>query len=141
MRKFFLALTLLSLSVSTGAIAQQQQRSGTPEEQKACARRPALLPTGDGSGRLHCPGLPSATSSQVDQACDLVLRTPGSSTHAHPIMRRCSPVIPLNLTAVGAGEKSQQSIGFGDVFPYMGFAALSACADDRGCEIPVPRPM
>ena len=38
MRKFFLALTLLSLSVSTGAIAQQQQRSGTPEEQKACAR-------------------------------------------------------------------------------------------------------
>ena len=39
MRKFFLVVTLLSLSVSTGAIAQpQQQRSGTPEEQKACAR-------------------------------------------------------------------------------------------------------
>jgi hypothetical protein len=37
MSKFFLALTLLSLSVSTAAIAQQQ-RSGTPEEQKACAR-------------------------------------------------------------------------------------------------------
>jgi len=37
MRKFFFALTLLSVSVSTGAIAQQQ-RSGTPEEQKACAR-------------------------------------------------------------------------------------------------------
>jgi hypothetical protein len=36
MRKFFLALTLLSLSVSTGAIAQQ--RSGTPDEQKACTR-------------------------------------------------------------------------------------------------------
>jgi hypothetical protein len=37
MRKFFLVVTLLSLS--TGAIAQQQQqqRSGTPEEQKACA--------------------------------------------------------------------------------------------------------
>jgi hypothetical protein len=29
---------LLSLSVSTAAIAQQQQRSGTPEEQKACSR-------------------------------------------------------------------------------------------------------
>jgi hypothetical protein len=28
----------MSLSVSTGAIAQQQQRSGTPEEQKACSR-------------------------------------------------------------------------------------------------------
>jgi hypothetical protein len=37
MRKFFLALTLLSLSASTGAIAQQQ-RSGTPDEQKACSR-------------------------------------------------------------------------------------------------------
>ena len=38
MRKLILVITLLSLSVSTGAIAQQQQRSGTPEEQKACAR-------------------------------------------------------------------------------------------------------
>jgi hypothetical protein len=38
MHKFFLALLLLSLSVSTGAIAQQQQRSGTPEEQAACSR-------------------------------------------------------------------------------------------------------
>jgi hypothetical protein len=36
MRKFLLALILLSTSVSTGAIAQQQ-RSGTPDEQKACA--------------------------------------------------------------------------------------------------------
>jgi hypothetical protein len=36
MNRFFLA-TLLSLSVSTVAIAQQQ-RSGTPEEQKACSR-------------------------------------------------------------------------------------------------------
>jgi len=38
MRKLILVVTLLSLSVSTGAIAQQQQRSGTAEEQKACAR-------------------------------------------------------------------------------------------------------
>ncbi|MFZ2156681.1 hypothetical protein KMZ68_09700 [Bradyrhizobium sediminis] len=37
MRKFFFALTLLSVSVSTGAIAQQQ-RSGTAEEQAACSR-------------------------------------------------------------------------------------------------------
>jgi hypothetical protein len=37
MRKLFLALTLLAVSVSTGAIAQQQ-RSGTPDEQKACSR-------------------------------------------------------------------------------------------------------
>jgi hypothetical protein len=38
MRKFLFALTLLSVSASSGAIAQQQPRSGTPEEQKACAR-------------------------------------------------------------------------------------------------------
>ena len=37
MRKIFFALTLLSVSISTGAIAQQQ-RSGTPDEQKACSR-------------------------------------------------------------------------------------------------------
>jgi len=37
MHKFFLAILVLSLSVSTGAIAQQQ-RSGTPEEQAACTR-------------------------------------------------------------------------------------------------------
>ena len=36
MHRFFLALILLSLSVSTGAVAQE--RSGTPDEQKACAR-------------------------------------------------------------------------------------------------------
>jgi hypothetical protein len=36
MRKIFFALTLLSVSVATGAIAQQ--RSGTPDEQKACSR-------------------------------------------------------------------------------------------------------
>jgi hypothetical protein len=40
MSKFVLALTLLSISVATSAVAQpmQPQRSGTPEEQKACIR-------------------------------------------------------------------------------------------------------
>jgi hypothetical protein len=36
MHKFLLALALLSISVSTGAIAQQ--RGGTAEEQAACSR-------------------------------------------------------------------------------------------------------
>ena len=36
MRKLFLALSLLSIAVSSDAFAQQ--RSGTPDEQKACAR-------------------------------------------------------------------------------------------------------
>jgi hypothetical protein len=38
MNKLFLPLTLLSLSISTAAVAQQQQRSGTPQEQAACSR-------------------------------------------------------------------------------------------------------
>jgi len=40
MRKSLLALTLLSLTASSGAFAQQPQppRSGTAEEQKACNR-------------------------------------------------------------------------------------------------------
>ena len=37
MRKSFFVAALLALSVSAGAVAQQQQHGGTPEEQKACA--------------------------------------------------------------------------------------------------------
>jgi hypothetical protein len=37
MRKTFFVAALLSLSVVAGAMAQQQQHGGTPEEQKACA--------------------------------------------------------------------------------------------------------
>jgi hypothetical protein len=38
MRKIFLVLSVLSVSASTGALAQQQQRGGTDAEQKACTR-------------------------------------------------------------------------------------------------------
>ncbi len=41
MPKFFLALILMSISLSSGALAQQQQaqqRSGSADEQKACTR-------------------------------------------------------------------------------------------------------
>jgi hypothetical protein len=39
MRKLFLVLSVLSVSASTGALAQQQPpRSGTEAEQKACTR-------------------------------------------------------------------------------------------------------
>lgn len=37
MRKFLLVLSVLSVSASTGALAQQQ-RGGTDAEQKACTR-------------------------------------------------------------------------------------------------------
>jgi len=38
MRKFFLALILMSAPLSSGAIAAEQPRGGSPEEQKACTR-------------------------------------------------------------------------------------------------------
>ena len=38
MLRLFLSISLLSLSMSAGAFAQQPARSGTPEEQKACTR-------------------------------------------------------------------------------------------------------
>jgi hypothetical protein len=61
MRKFFLALILLSLSVSTGAIAQQQ-RSGTPEEHQGDFTILACL-------QQHRP--------KLAKACDQVLRNHG----------------------------------------------------------------
>jgi Cysteine rich repeat len=76
MRKFFLALTLLSLSVSTGAIAQQ--RSGTPEEQKACSRDVqrhcrAVMDQGD----LVVLSCLQQNRPQISAACDKVLKDHG----------------------------------------------------------------
>jgi hypothetical protein len=77
MRKFFLALILLSLSVSTGAIAQQQ-RSGTPEEQRACSRdvqrfcRPVI-----DQGDFTVLACLQQNRPKLTKACDQVLRNHG----------------------------------------------------------------
>jgi hypothetical protein len=77
MRKFFLALILLSLSASTGAIAQQQ-RSGTPQEQAACTRdvqrfcRPVI-----DQGDFTVLACLQQHRPKLTKACDLVLRTHG----------------------------------------------------------------
>ena len=77
MRKFFLALTLLSLSVSTGAIAQQQ-RSGTPEEQAACSRdvqrfcRPVI-----DQGDFTILACLQQNRPKMTKACDQVLKNHG----------------------------------------------------------------
>jgi hypothetical protein len=76
MRKFFLALTLLSLSVSTAAVAQDQR--GTPEEQKACARdvqrhcRPVI-----DQGDLVVLSCLQQNRPKISQACDRVLKDHG----------------------------------------------------------------
>jgi hypothetical protein len=74
MHKIFLALILLSTAVSTGAIAEQQ-RSGTPEEQKACARDVErhcrkLMDQGD-FVILACL---QQNRPKLTQACDQVLK-------------------------------------------------------------------
>jgi len=77
MHKFFLTLILLSLSISTGAIAQQQ-RSGTPEEQKACARdvqrfcRPVI-----DQGDFTILACLQQNRPKLTSACDMVLRNHG----------------------------------------------------------------
>ena len=74
MRKFLLALTLLSLTASSGAFAQQS-RSGTPEEQKACSRdvqkfcRPVI-----DQGDFTILACLKENRAKISQACDQVLK-------------------------------------------------------------------
>ena len=80
MRKFFPALILLSILVSTGAFAQQQpqQRSGTPEEQKACNRdvqrhcRPVI-----DQGDFTILACLQQNRPKITTACDQVLKSHG----------------------------------------------------------------
>jgi hypothetical protein len=75
MRKFFLTAALLSLSMSTGALAQQQQQhGGTPEEQKACAHDVqkycrSLMDQSD----LIVLNCLQQNRTKLTKACDLVL--------------------------------------------------------------------
>jgi hypothetical protein len=76
MYRFLPALILLSLSVSTGAIAQQ--RSGTPEEQAACARdvqrycRPVI-----DQGDFTVLACLQQNRPKLSKACDQVLKNHG----------------------------------------------------------------
>lgn len=76
MRKYFLILTLLSLSASTAAIAQQQR--GTPDEQKACTRDVQRLcrPVID-QGDLTILACLQQNRSKLTAACDQVLKNHG----------------------------------------------------------------
>ena len=78
MRKFLFALTLLSVSVPAGAIAQQQQRSGTAEEQAACSRDVqrycrAVIDQGDFT-ILACL---QQNRPKISKPCDQVLKSHG----------------------------------------------------------------
>jgi hypothetical protein len=77
MYKFFLALALLSISVSTGAVAQQQ-RSGSAQEQAACSRdvqrycRPVI-----DQGDFTILACLQQNRPKISKACDLVLKNHG----------------------------------------------------------------
>jgi Cysteine rich repeat len=77
MRKFCLALTLLSLSLSTVASAEDT-RSGTPEEQKACVRdvqkfcRPVI-----DQGDFTVLACLKENRAKISAPCDQVLKTHG----------------------------------------------------------------
>jgi hypothetical protein len=77
MYKFFVAVSLLSISVSTGAVAQQQ-RSGTADEQAACSRDVqrycrAVIDQGDFT-ILACL---QQNRPKISKACDQVLKNHG----------------------------------------------------------------
>jgi hypothetical protein len=80
MSRFFLPVALLSLSLSTAAIAQQQQqpRSGTPEEQAACSRdvqrhcRPVI-----DQGDFTILACLQQNRPKLTKACDQVLKSHG----------------------------------------------------------------
>jgi hypothetical protein len=77
MHKFLLVLSLLSLSASSGAIAEQQ-RSGTPEEQAACSRdvqrycRPVI-----DQGDFTILACLQQNRPKLTKACELVLKNHG----------------------------------------------------------------
>ena len=78
MRKSFFVAALLALSVSAGAVAQQQQHGGTPEEQKACAHDVqkfcrAVMNDGD-IIVLNCL---QQNRAKLTKACDQVLTNHG----------------------------------------------------------------
>jgi hypothetical protein len=79
MRKFLLALTVLTASASTGALAQQgQSRGGTEAEQKACTRDvQKFCRTVMDQGDLVILSCLKENRPKISKACDAVLVSHG----------------------------------------------------------------
>jgi hypothetical protein len=79
MRKSLFVAALLSLSVTGGALAfEQQQRGGTPEEQKACSpdvQRHCRAVMNDSD--LAILGCLQQFRDKLHKACDMVLTNNG----------------------------------------------------------------
>ena len=78
MRKSLLALTLLSITVSSNVAFAQQPRSGTADEQKACTKdvqkfcRPVI-----DQGDLTILACLKEHRSKISKPCDQVLKNNG----------------------------------------------------------------
>ncbi len=80
MRKILLALTVITASASTGALAQQQTqgRSGTEAEQKACSRDvQKLCRTVMDQGDLVILSCLKENRPKISKACNAVLVSHG----------------------------------------------------------------
>ena len=113
---------LLSITVSSDAFAQQQ-RSGTPDEQKACSRDVqkhcrAVIDQGD----FIDPRLPAAESSQDQRRLQSgAEKSRAISAFTSDFCREKHGGRPLE-PARRHWRTCPDSIGFGGVFPYMGHA-------------------
>jgi hypothetical protein len=75
MRKFLLAITLSSLSLSTAAFAQSM---GTPQEQAACSRdAQRFCRTVISQGDMAVLACFQQNRPKISRACDAVLRSHG----------------------------------------------------------------
>ena len=75
MRKLLLAITLLSLSLSTAAFAQSM---GTPQEQAACSRdAQRFCRTVISQGDMAVLSCFQQNRAKISRACDAVLRSHG----------------------------------------------------------------
>jgi hypothetical protein len=79
MRKILLALTVITVSASTGALAQQiQNRGGTEAEQKACSRDvQKLCRTVMDQGDLVILSCLKENRPKISKACNAVLVSHG----------------------------------------------------------------
>ena len=81
MRKSLFVAALLSLSVTGGALAvEQQQRGGTPEEQKACSHdvnKYCRQQLREDAGDLIILSCLQQVRDKLTKACDQVLKNHG----------------------------------------------------------------
>ena len=125
MRKSFFVAALLSLSVSAGAMAEQQQHGGTAEEQKACAH----------DVQKHCRSVMNEADlivlsclqqnrAKLTKACDKVLVRPRPVKASKAAFESLPPPVP------GSGGRLSGTLRMAlvlvSIFAYMGLTSFQS---------------